>query len=191
MLDSKIRKKEIAACNQYFYDGKDCTSDIRDALFDKIVEYGDQENFNISKIIYHCPESQWLEESMMLLNTDLKALKRYYNFNYKDFKNIDNIESSTETTENVLFIMSLIHTGKTFKEQYIKLKNFFPNSNIKAITILYSGGNNIEKIGNNLNIPIFEDETVSVNFLLQVTQIQSIINYQMSDVQRIENGCKR
>ncbi len=171
--EKKKEKKELIACNQYFYDGADCDSDISDILFDKIIELQDKESFDVSKIIYHCPESPWLENSLTLLNTDLLNLKNDYNFNYNGLKNINSINDVFKSSENILFVVSLIHSGDTFRREYNKLKTIFPNSRIKAIAVLFSGeGTHFKPRGNYIDIPISEDELISVNFLLSVNQKQ-------------------
>lgn len=165
-------KKELIACNQYYYDGTNCRDDIGDVLFDKIVELQDK-GFNVSKIIYHCPESPWLEDSLTLLKTDLLNLKNDYNFNYNELKNINSINDVFKSSENILFIVSLIHSGDTFRRKYNKLKIIFPNSQIKTIAVLFSGkSTHLKPRDNYIDIPISEDESIPVNFLLSVNQKQ-------------------
>ena len=166
-------KKDLIACNQFFYDGSGCESDISDVLFDKIIEYQERDGFNLSKIVYHCFESPWLESSIMLLNSDLSSLKSEYNLNYKDFENIRNISTTNHTQENILFIVDLIHSGKTFKNEFLKLKRAFPNSFIKSISVLFSDdGLYFEKKDNCIKIDITEDESSIIDFLLPVSQKQ-------------------
>ena len=147
-----------------YYDGTNCRDDIGDVLFDKIIELQDK-GFNVSKIIYHCPESPWLEDSLTLLKTDLLNLKNGYNFICNELKNINSIDDVFESSENILFIVSLIHSGDTFRREYNKLKIIFPNSRIKTIAVLFSGkSTHLKPRDNYIDILISEDESIPVNF---------------------------
>jgi hypothetical protein len=171
-------KTDLTACNQYFYDGSDCESDISDLLFDKIVEYQEKYDFKISKIIYDCVESPWLENAITLLNSDLNSLKIEYNFNYKDYGYIRSINDVDNSYENILFIIDLIHSGKTFKNQFSRLRQFFPNSNIRSISILFSDdGLYFESKDNHIKVESSEDNSSIVEFLLSVSQRQ-YVNFQ-------------
>lgn len=165
-------KVDLIACNQFFYDGRDCISDICDLLFNKIVTLKEDELFNTSKVIFGCSESPWLNESILLLDSDLKDLAQDYGFIYSESINIKDVCEISCDVENILFVVDLIHTGEVFKKKYKFLKGKYPNSRIKAITILISDiENKFLKIKDEkAELVITEDEKISVDYLLLVKQ---------------------
>ena len=180
-------KKVPIDCNKFAYDGSGCEDDISDFLFEKIVELQDEDRYKVSKIVYHCPQSPWLEDALDHLDTELRGLKNDYNFNYKNCVNINSLKNIDKTKEKILFVISLIHEGNTFIKEYKRLKEFFPNSKIKAITILFSSENiHFKAKGNYIDILISEDESVPVNYLLSVNQNRYKLNCPMCEELQME-----
>ncbi len=169
----KDKRHDLRACNLYFYDGADCTSDLSDALFERILELDEKEGFKVSKIVYYAPESLWLRDSLTILKSDLTELKSLYDFRCTDLFDADKIATPTSEPEQILFIVPLIHSGNTFKKLYKKLKPLFPNSQFKFISILISNnGIGLTIKDRFVTIPISEIEEVEVSFMLSVSQKQ-------------------
>lgn len=165
-------KKELVACNQFFYDGSDCKNDISDVLFDKIASLKDENSFDPTIIVFDCPESPWLAESISFLDSELKTLKADYSFSYTGYKNISEIKGISLEVESILFVIPLIHTGTVFKKCYNSLRDKFPNANIKSISILVSDTEGLFIKVNELiaEIEVNQDEKVSIDFFLSVNQ---------------------
>ena len=116
-------KEDLAACNQFFYDGRDCIEDVSDVLFEKVSELKDKDSFDTTRIIFDCPESPWLAESFLLLDSDLKILKDDYSFSNTGCENISKIKEVSHEAQNILFVVDLIHTGTVFTKCYNNLRD--------------------------------------------------------------------
>lgn len=165
-------KQELVACNQFFYDGRDCIEDISDLLFEKVSTLKEISNFDTTKIIFDCPESPWLAESIILLDSDLRTLKNDYSLSYNNFLNISEIKETYSEKESILFIVDLIHTATVFKKWYNFLTEKFPNSEIKAISILVSDTDStyITLDQQIAEIEVRPENKVFVDFFLLVNQ---------------------
>jgi hypothetical protein len=165
-------KNDLIACNQFFYDGRDCVDDISDVLFNRIITLKDKDSFDVTMIIFDCPESPWLIEAILLLDSNLKSLKHNYDLSYEDYKNISAVNEKSDKEEKILFVVDLIHTGDVFKSRYKLLKEKYPSSQIKSLAILVSDtGNKFLNISGNIaEIEYSDDEKISVEFFLNINQ---------------------
>lgn len=168
----RVLNKKHFACNQYFYDGTYCISDVKDLIVRKIVDFIDKESFNPNIIVYHCPESPWLGEAIYKTDGELLRMKSLQGFTYE--KKIDLLDTTIiidKSVNKILFVVDLIHSGETFKDKFKDLLNLFPNSEIKAISILNSGsGDDYDILNDRRKIDISSTKTISVDFFLSVEQ---------------------
>jgi len=165
-------KEKLIACNQFFYDGLDCESELSDVLFDEIIKLEENKNVKITEIIYHSSESVWLKNSLLLLNSDLLALSSDYGmlYNESSLKEISNLTENTDKI-NLLFIVPLIHSGSTLKSNLLVLKKFYPNANIFILSVLVSDLSIYSEVNENeVVLNINEFETVKIIYLLSVSQ---------------------
>lgn len=169
-----VLKLDLAACNQFFYDGGDCTDDVSDVLFEKVCSLKENDLFDTTMIIFDCPESPWLMDSILFLDSDLKTLKDDYSFNYTGYHNISDVKEISDEAENILFVVDLIHTGTVFIRCYNLLKSKYPNAKIKFVTILVSDTENtfikLNIAEKTAEIKVADDEKIIVDFFMCVNQ---------------------
>lgn len=166
------------ACNQYFYDGSYCINDLKNLIVDLTLKLYKKESFNINKIVYHCPESPWLKDALYKAHVELTRLKKLHNLDYSSKEDLMELSKGSRNKLKVLLIVDLIHSGETFKEIYKDFKSKFPNSKIKAISILNSGNQVEHEInGNFRKIYISANESIDVEFFLTVQQFNYPTSY--------------
>ena len=117
-----------ARCHLFFYDGSHCQQELRHILLEKLSE------LNPDYIIYDCPESKWLENSIKNALPYFKEKSiTAYNF-LKEADKISKIKSDSKT----LLIVDLIHKGERFEKIINELKStnadLFPE--LKALSVL-------------------------------------------------------
>lgn len=159
------------ACNQYFYDGAYCISEVRDLIIKKIIELNEFKSFNTELIVYHCPESPWLIEALYKTDGELARDKTSHSLDYKGKYDLLDLKNSNNNENKILFIVDLIHSGETFKVVYKKLVDLFPKAQIKCISILNSGDTTKYEIeGESRIIQVSSNLKISVDFFLSVEQ---------------------
>ena len=174
---SSSHEGELIACNEFFYDGKDCYKDITEVLSEKIIEYR-QKDYNVSKIIMNCPESDWLEKSIYHLDTELKIndFKKAYDLNYNGFIDSKKIVKKSMKKDNILLVLDLVHTGDSLKNTYMLVQKMYPKAKIKVLTVLVSDTKNkhvkinTKKKTITIGLEISGDRKIEAEYLLAVKQ---------------------
>ncbi len=134
------------ACQQFFYTGEYCKDEIFELLNENIIDSYKKKEFNPKYLIFHCPLSPWLKESIIRCKNELLRLKsknKYKDLNIEvcydidDFEKEINIKKIKEDDCDVLFIVDFIHSGTAFKSEFAgKVRPYFPKARVKGITFL-------------------------------------------------------
>ena len=163
-----------ALCNQFFYDGQYCIDEIKGLIFNKVLSLKNHGAFDTDTIVYHCPESPWLSDAIYKANEKLRKLKKEYDLEYTTSRDLDEFIRSAKPSAakiNILFVVALVHTGNTFVEKYVSLKNMYPQAKITCLSIL-----NVEQRwplmtkNNTREINAREYGPVKIEFFLPVQQ---------------------
>ncbi|MFS4491843.1 hypothetical protein [Maribacter sp. 2308TA10-17] len=165
-------KEEILECNKFFYDGNDCVNDIQDLLLHKILDFS-QKKFNVDRIIYDSVTSPWLDDSILLLDSELQELKNDYDLKYKDFTKTDAMEEDFTSSDNILLVFDFINTGKVLREKLSLVKKKFPKANIKILAIIVVDNNaylEVDSAEKLALIKLSEDENLEFDYFLEVKQ---------------------
>ncbi|PZR30045.1 MAG: hypothetical protein DI535_00665 [Citrobacter freundii] len=121
--------KTSRSCHLYFYDGSKCIEEVAELIKQKA-------NGHYNHIIYHCPESPWMESAILNLKLDQELNIEVYNIlSEEDKKRLETIAKSS----SVLFVLDLIHTGKTITEQLKKEQHLLSSLKLTFVSVLYSG----------------------------------------------------
>lgn len=132
-----------SSCQQFYYDGKYCENEIFELITESILQsFNGKKSFNPTFIVFHCPTSQWVKNSILRTKGELLKLKtkeKFSKLNFIGCFDINDMKSSLIHKEKceILFVADFIHSGATFKNVYMsKVMKHFPNATTRGLTVL-------------------------------------------------------
>lgn len=144
--------KTHIACQQYFYEGRNCQDEAYQLIKDELMQMRTQQkSINPHYIIYDSFYSTWLSKAIVTVANNISSKSQsdlFSNFYTKQDDHYENhLDLYGEDPRNadgwqdksvleVIFISDLIHTGNTFKNRVKKIAKKFPKSNIHCLSAL-------------------------------------------------------
>ena len=140
------------ACQQFFYEGKNCSEEAYQLLKDELFQLRLNQNINPHYIVYDCMYSGWLSiaietvanflssEGLSDIFSNFCVKHQYDHDNHLNFNNEKDLRNQNgwkdDTKKEIIFITDLIHTGITFKKKIKKVVTKFPNAKIHCLSAL-------------------------------------------------------
>lgn len=95
-------------CHRYFYEGNECVKELKEFIRNTVKQ------FEYESIMFFCPESKWLKESIEFAKNDLEIYDKIV-IDTIDFEKKLDINKLKNNFKKCLFLFDLIDTGESYR----------------------------------------------------------------------------